>query len=122
MSNKRAAELWRRGEPAGCESAARRVEVSRRRKDHEVEFFERAGVVRRHLKPVFRFLRGAVGRRWADVSDAVERLCRDSGCPRYLRERLLRVVVQQVGLSRDGRKSVLYPTDVFVDAGGRVCR
>lgn len=112
MSNRRAAELWRRDEPAWRVSTARGPESSRR-KDWEEDYFQDVDILRRQLKPVLRFLARKVGRRWADVARQAERRCRESRAPRHLRVRLFRSLLWRIGVV--GVKTPVRPQPVVVD-------
>lgn len=104
-------------------STRRAPEVSKRDADHEVAFLQRVGVLRRHLKPLLRFLLRQVGREWATAAPEVEERCRRARIRRELKGELLGVLRQQVGLGGDGKYRVLYPRVVYVDPEtGLICR
>ena len=113
MSNRRAGEQWRRDEQPFRVGTARGPEVSRRRKDHEEDYFRSRDILARHLKPVLRFLVAWVGHPWADVARAAEHQCRRSRCPRHLRGKLFAALLTRIGVA--GVKVPVGPTLVVVD-------
>src|SRR5207247_1945944 len=104
-------------------STRRAPEVSKRHADHEVAFFQHVDVLRRHLKPLLRFLPRQVGREWSAVAPEVEERCRRARVRRELNGELLGVLLRQVGLAGHGKYSTLYPRVVYVDPEtGLICR
>ena len=95
--------------------------ISQKNKDHEEAYFRHVAVLRRHLKPLFRFLLGQIGRDWSVVASEVKERCRKPHIPREISDELLALACQQLGLT--GKASLLYPQVVYVDLEtGLICR
>ena len=114
----RDSDIEGKGELPRRESTHRAPQVSKRHADHEEAFFQHVDVVRRHLKPLLRFLLQQVGREWSVVVPEVEERCRREHIPREVREELVSIF-RQIG---NGKSSNLYSNVVHVDPDSGLIR